>query len=94
MSATASSIHANDQPFTVTVDALRALLPAHLRAPRVGIVCGSGLSTLAASMRDVHEVPYESLPGFGASTGAFAALFCLRSHYADGFVLTSLHPYT
>ena len=81
MSATASSIHANDQPFTVTVDALRALLPAHLRAPRVGIVCGSGLSTLAASMRDVHEVPYASLAGFGASTGAHVALSYLTALY-------------
>jgi len=36
--------------------------------PRVGIVCGSGLSTLASSLRDAVHVPYAALEGFGAST--------------------------
>ena len=63
-----------DLPFAATLDILAALLPARLLKPRVGIVCGSGLSTLAASMRDVVEVPYSSLKGFGESTGAFPPL--------------------
>ncbi|KAI0634531.1 hypothetical protein C8Q77DRAFT_1194637 [Trametes polyzona] len=55
-------------PFEATLAKLASLLPEHLRKPQVGIVCGSGLSTLAAAIRDVVEVPYASLPGFGAST--------------------------
>jgi len=52
-----------------TRDAIRSKVPAHLSSPRVGIVCGSGLSTLAEkSMRDIVLVPYSELPGFGEST--------------------------
>ncbi|KAI0259977.1 nucleoside phosphorylase domain-containing protein [Gloeopeniophorella convolvens] len=47
---------------------LAARLPAHLRAPRVGIVCGSGLGTLAASIQERVDVPYAALEGFGEST--------------------------
>ena len=54
--------------FAVTLNALASILPAHLSKPRVGIVCGSGLSTLASSLRDKVEVPYSSLKGFGKST--------------------------
>ncbi len=57
-------------PYASTLDVLAGLLPPHLLQPRVGIVCGSGLSTLASSLRDVHEVPYSALDGFGKSTGA------------------------
>lgn len=58
------------QPFSSTLDVLASLLPAHLLKPRVGIVCGSGLSTLASSLRGVVEVPYSALEGFGKSTVA------------------------
>ncbi|KAI0922711.1 hypothetical protein AcV5_009610 [Taiwanofungus camphoratus] len=58
------------QPFSSTLDVLATLLPAHLLKPRVGIVCGSGLHTLASSLRDVVEVPYSTLEGFGKSTVA------------------------
>lgn len=54
--------------FAGTLDVLASILPAHLLKPRVGIVCGSGLSTLASSLRDKVEVPYSSLKGFGKST--------------------------
>ena len=61
-------------PFASTLDSISGLLTAankpHLIAPRVGIVCGSGLSTLASQLRDSIEIPYTSLPGFGKSTGA------------------------
>ncbi|KAH9944898.1 nucleoside phosphorylase domain-containing protein [Amylocystis lapponica] len=57
-------------PFAATLDVLARILPPNLVKPRVGIVCGSGLSTLASSLRDPFEVPYTSLPGFGESTGA------------------------
>ncbi|KAI0372565.1 hypothetical protein BV20DRAFT_964173 [Pilatotrama ljubarskyi] len=55
-------------PFDATLATLASLLPEKLRLPQVGIVCGSGLSTLAAAIREVVEVPYASLPGFGKST--------------------------
>ncbi|KAH8112833.1 hypothetical protein DFH11DRAFT_1778333 [Phellopilus nigrolimitatus] len=51
-----------------TYTTLKEKLPAKLLAPKVGIVCGSGLSTLADSLRDVILVPYEQLEGFGKST--------------------------
>ena len=56
-------------PFEETLTKIRSLLPERLHRPHVGIVCGSGLHTLAAAIRDVVEVPYASLPGFGSSTG-------------------------
>lgn len=49
---------------------LSGKLPEKLLAPKVGIVCGSGLSTLADSLREVVLVPYSELEGFGKSTGA------------------------
>lgn len=63
--------HAESQslPFEETLTKIRALLPEKLHKPHVGIVCGSGLHTLAAAIREVVEVPYASLPGFGKSTG-------------------------
>lgn len=58
-----------DLPFASTLDILARILPERLLKPRVGIVCGSGLSTLASSLRDVVEVPYNQLEGFTKSTG-------------------------
>lgn len=55
-------------PFAQALNVLGDLLPPKLLKPRVGIVCGSGLSTLAKSLRDVVEVPYDKLPGFGKNT--------------------------
>ena len=60
---------AYEELFASNKDVLASLLPEKLRCPRVGIVCGSGLSTLAASLRETVEVPYSSLRGFGKSTG-------------------------
>ncbi|KAI0783277.1 hypothetical protein C8Q75DRAFT_737045 [Abortiporus biennis] len=55
-------------PFASTLDVLANILPSKLLNPKIGIVCGSGLSTLASSLRDVVEVPYTALEGFGKST--------------------------
>ncbi len=52
------------------IEKLAELLPAHLRGPQVGIVCGSGLGTLAESITERVIVPYRALEGFGESTGA------------------------
>ena len=58
-----------EELFAANKEMLAQLLPEKLRSPRVGIVCGSGLSTLAATLRETVEVPYSSLRGFGKSTG-------------------------
>jgi len=55
-------------PFASTLDILANILPERLLKPKIGIVCGSGLSTLASSLREVVEVPYSALEGFGKST--------------------------
>lgn len=61
-------------PLLQTLGVLDSLLPGKLRKPLVGIVCGSGLSGLAESFKDVVKIPYEKLPGFSKSTGAMNIL--------------------
>lgn len=51
-------------PFEETLAAIRKLVPAELANPKVGIICGSGLSTLASHFKEKIEVPYKGLPGF------------------------------
>ncbi|KAI0672098.1 hypothetical protein C8Q78DRAFT_1025270 [Trametes maxima] len=86
-------------PFEATLAKLSSLLPEKLRRPLVGIVCGSGLSTLVSALRDVVEVPYASLPGFGHSTvpGHKGALAFGLTGPGDGVpvvaMLGRLHPY-
>ncbi|KAF5348927.1 hypothetical protein D9756_009731 [Leucocoprinus leucothites] len=53
---------------TATTDFIRSQLPSELQHPRIGIVCGSGLSGLAAVIHNIQKIPYESIPGFGTST--------------------------
>ncbi|KAI8996666.1 hypothetical protein BD414DRAFT_209384 [Trametes punicea] len=86
-------------PFEATLAKLASLLPEKLCRPHVGIVCGSGLSTLAASFREVVEVPYAALPGFGKSTvpGHKSSLAFGLIGPGDGIpvvaMLGRLHPY-
>lgn len=56
---------------TESVQYLQAILPAELKTPVVGIICGSGLGGLASS---VHanpraEAAYADIPNFPQSTG-------------------------
>jgi hypothetical protein len=55
--------------FDTTVQQIHDKLPDNLKQPRVGIICGSGLSGLAASFRELVRIPYEGLAGFVRSTG-------------------------
>ncbi|THH09013.1 hypothetical protein EW145_g2324 [Phellinidium pouzarii] len=86
-----------------TYETLQEKVPANLLCPKVGIVCGSGLSTLASSMRDAVLVPYEQLKGFGRSTVTNAAgslnpdipvgtIVVIRDHFALPNLSGSLHP--
>ncbi|KAJ3900651.1 nucleoside phosphorylase domain-containing protein [Lentinula edodes] len=54
--------------FNATLQVLKELVPPALQNPRVGIICGSGLSGLAATLRQTVLVPYDRLPGFVHST--------------------------
>jgi len=60
-------------PFAACLEFLAERVPQHLKQPKVGIICGSGLSTLAASFTDTVYVPYGEIPGFGVSTGAISS---------------------
>ncbi|KAF9485616.1 hypothetical protein BDN70DRAFT_795447 [Pholiota conissans] len=54
--------------FASSIDAIKTALPKKLQNPRVGIICGSGLSGIVDIVRDVVLVPYENIPGFSTST--------------------------
>ena len=56
--------------FAQAVHKIRSVLPAPLQAPRWGIICGSGLSTLGSSLVDSVEIPYSDIPGFAHIGGA------------------------
>ena len=58
-------------PFDTCLEFLAKRVPQHLK-PKVGIICGSGLSTLGASLTDPVYIPYGEIPGFGISTGAIS----------------------
>ncbi|OAX33192.1 inosine guanosine and [Rhizopogon vinicolor AM-OR11-026] len=58
-------------PFAQTIATIsRLVTDPRLQHPRIGIVCGSGLSTLVSSLKDVVLLPYSQLEGFGDSTVA------------------------
>lgn len=62
-------------PFDETIKKIRGVLDAQKRpTPLLGIVCGSGLSTLVNKLSDTVQIPYSQLPGFGQSTGALHRL--------------------
>jgi purine-nucleoside phosphorylase len=54
--------------FSDALATVSARVPKRLQSPKIGIVCGSGLSGLADKMREKVIVPYEDLKGFGKST--------------------------
>lgn len=57
-------------PFDETIKVIQAILEEQkLPSPLLGIVCGSGLSTLADKLSNTVRIPYSQLPGFGESTG-------------------------
>ena len=68
MSASAT-IDSLERTVQKTLATIKQHVPTDLCNPQVGIVCGSGLSTLAAGVRDAVEVPYQKLEGFASSTG-------------------------
>ena len=73
----------NSQSIESAVAFLRDLLPTALQAPKVGIVCGSGLGGLGRVLKtaDKIEIPYGDVPHFPQSTGVFDS--CQPSKTAD-----------
>ncbi|XP_031634492.1 purine nucleoside phosphorylase-like [Contarinia nasturtii] len=69
--------------------------------PKIGIICGSGLGSLAESIENADQIPYQSIPNFPVSTveghagqlifGTInnVAVMCMqgRFHYYEGYPL-------
>lgn len=69
--------------------------------PKIGIICGSGLGSLAESIANPDVIPYQSIPNFPVSTveghaGEMifgningVAVMCMkgRFHYYEGYPL-------
>ncbi|KAG5353609.1 hypothetical protein C0989_004717 [Termitomyces sp. Mn162] len=84
-------IHEKTSPPVVeTLQAIKSFLPSRLQKPHVGIVCGSGLSDLVDSFREVVLVPYDQLPGFTKSTGENRTLKTYKALVAENSVLSSV----
>lgn len=69
-----------------------------LATPKVGIVCGSGLSALGEALQDKVVFPYEELEGFGKSTvlghkSALAFGYLGEKRVPVVAMLGRLHPY-
>lgn len=74
------------------------------RAPRVGLILGSGLGSFADGLRDQEVVPYGDIPGFPVSSvaghagqlvlGRVGETWCLvmqgRVHYYEGYDLSEV----
>ena len=59
---------------TEAVQYLLKQLPETLQQPRLGIICGSGLGSLADMVlpQARHEIPYSAIPHFPSSSGTVA----------------------
>src|SRR6266550_5836007 len=80
--------HGLNLPFGATIESIVPRLPELLRGPRVGIVCGSGLSGLVESLRETVLIPYETLPGFAKSTGRFIVFRCSSGVVNVGVIIS------
>ncbi len=49
-------------------EAAATVLAARAHAPRVGIICGTGMGGLAEKVQDAHVIPYDAIPHFPVST--------------------------
>jgi len=86
-------------PFDETIKKIRGVLAERgLPSPLLGIICGSGLSTLVNKLSDTVKIPYSELPGFGASTvvgqqSALAFGLMGQHKYPVVAMLGRFHPY-
>lgn len=82
--------------------AAKFLLDSTKHRPRIGIICGSGLGSLADSIENADIIPYDTIPNFPISTveghsgkmifGIIknVPVMCMqgRFHYYEGYSLT------
>lgn len=86
-------------PYEATITAITRLVSdPGLHKPRLGIVCGSGLSTLVSSLKNVVQIPYSKLEGFADSTvvgqkSALAFGYIGKDNYPVVAMLGRFHPY-
>ncbi|KAL4076752.1 nucleoside phosphorylase domain-containing protein [Scleroderma yunnanense] len=86
-------------PYAATLDTISSLVPdPKLHKPRLGIVCGSGLSTLVSSLKHVVVIPYSKLEGFAESTvpgqkSSLAFGYMGKDNYPVVAMLGRFHPY-
>lgn len=85
--------------YDATIATITRLVPdPGLHNPRLGIVCGSGLSTLVSSLKNVVQIPYSKLEGFADSTvvgqkSALAFGYIGKDNYPVVAMLGRFHPY-
>ncbi|KAK0179994.1 hypothetical protein PV327_005683 [Microctonus hyperodae] len=95
--------HANDSTYTFEAlqDSAQYLLDRITIRPKIGIICGSGMSSIADSLTNKQIFPYEEIPNFPTSTvkGHVGQLvfgylqnvpvMCMqgRFHYYEGYPL-------
>ncbi|CAE6438832.1 hypothetical protein ACGC1H_006939 [Rhizoctonia solani] len=78
--------------FADAINDIHSRIPAELREPKIGIVCGSGLGGLASKIRNPTIIPYSEIPGFGISTvaGHKSALAFGRLGEGDGVPVVAM----
>ncbi|PVF98242.1 inosine guanosine and xanthosine phosphorylase family protein [Serendipita vermifera] len=54
----------NAEPLISAIHLIRHRVSEPLMAPKVAIICGSGLSTLGSALIDRVDITYEDIPGF------------------------------
>ncbi|KAJ8082264.1 Purine nucleoside phosphorylase [Marasmius tenuissimus] len=92
------STESSAYPFAQTIESLKRAIPQALQSPLVGIICGSGLSGLGSTLKDIVLVPYDTIPGFAQSTvpghkSSLAFGFMGDSSVPVVAMLGRFHPY-
>lgn len=87
-------------PYAASLATISSLVSdPKLRKPCLGIICGSGLSTLVSSLKNAVEIPYSKLEGFSNSTvtgqKSFLAFGYMGkdNNYPVVAMLGRFHPY-
>jgi purine-nucleoside phosphorylase len=85
-------------------DAARVVLPSLTRKPRVGLILGSGLGSLAESVRNAQSTPYSHIPNWPVATvvghkgqliagelsGQPVLVMQGRAHYYEGYEMAQI----
>jgi purine-nucleoside phosphorylase len=97
-------VHSVAQPSEQIARAREVVARQSSLVPRIGVVLGSGLSTLADAVEAAVVIPYRDLPGIpvptiaghrgnlvlGTLAGQAVALLCGRSHFYEGYTMQQI----